>query len=141
VSQSQFNAAAALTAGLLARKGAATPATLAPRQPRFASGLDAPAVPFGKAAPFPAVERTASEAAPAAHRQRLTLRLDDRRHLHLRLMSAHFGLSRQELIVRALDEFLERHAAGTSAEHCQCLRVAGGTNGADDDGRACCAER
>jgi hypothetical protein len=137
---SQFNAAAALTAGLLARKGAATPATLAPRQPVFAAGLDAPTVPFGKAAPFPVSERTASEIAHAAHRQRLTLRLDDRRHLHLRLMSAHFALSRQELIVRALDEFLERHAAGTSAEHCQCLRVADGTNGADD-GRACCVER
>jgi hypothetical protein len=138
---SQLDAAAALTAGLLARKGAATPATLAPRQPVFAAGLDAPTVPFGKAAPFPAPERRASESAHAAHRQRLTLRLDDRRHLHLRLMSAHFALSRQELIVRALDEFLERHAAGTSAEHCRCLHVADGTNGADDDGRACCAER
>lgn len=132
---SELDAAAALTAGLLARKGAATPA---PRQPGFAAALDAPRVPFGKAAPFPAPARTANETAPGPHRQRLTLRLDDRRHLHLRLMSAHFALSRQELIVRALDEFLERHAAGTSAEHCQCLGV--GTNGADD-GRACCAAR
>lgn len=131
---SEFNAAAALTAGLLARKGTAAPATLAPRLPDFLARPSVPAAPFGKAAPRPARDGAAAGTgrAPHPYPHRVTLRLDERRHLHLRLMAAHFALSRQELILRALDEFLDRHAPGTSAEHCQCLGVTGGINGAGD---------
>lgn len=131
---SEFNAAAALTAGLLARKGTATPATVAPRLPDFLARPSAPAMPFGKAAPFPARDGAAAARGrtPHPHPFRVTLRLDERRHLHLRLMAAHFALTRQELILRALDEFLERHAPGTSAEHCQCLGVTGPIDGAGD---------
>lgn len=131
---SEFNAAAALTAGLLARKGTATPATLAPRLPDFLTRPSATAVPFAKTAPVPVRDAAAAaQGRPShPHPHRVTLRLDERRHLHLRLMAAHFALSRQELILRALDEFLERHAPGTSAEHCQCLGATGGINGAGD---------
>jgi hypothetical protein len=70
----------------------------------------------------------------------MTLRLGDRQKLRLGLMAAHFGTSRQELIIRALDEFLVRHTPGTTAANCGCLGATGESDGASD-GKRCCAER
>lgn len=50
-----------------------------------------------------------SEAARAARRAAFTLRLDEERHLRLRLASTVAGESAQNLVTRALDEFLARH--------------------------------
>lgn len=50
-----------------------------------------------------------SEAAHAARRAAFTLRLDEERHLRLRLASTVAGESAQNLVTRALDEFLARH--------------------------------
>lgn len=50
-----------------------------------------------------------AEAARAARRAAFTLRLDEERHLRLRLASTVAGESAQNLVTRALDEFLARH--------------------------------
>jgi hypothetical protein len=50
-----------------------------------------------------------AEAASAARRASFTLRLDEERHLRLRLASTVAGESAQNLVTRALDEFLARH--------------------------------
>lgn len=50
-----------------------------------------------------------AEAASAARRAAFTLRLDEERHLRLRLASTVAGESAQNLVTRALDEFLARH--------------------------------
>ena len=50
-----------------------------------------------------------AEAAANARRAAFTLRLDEERHLRLRLASTVAGESAQNLVTRALDEFLARH--------------------------------
>ena len=50
-----------------------------------------------------------AEAAAQARRAAFTLRLDEERHLRLRLASTVAGESAQNLVTRALDEFLARH--------------------------------
>ncbi|MXO73279.1 hypothetical protein [Alteraurantiacibacter buctensis] len=47
--------------------------------------------------------------ATTARRAAFTLRLDEERHLRLRLASTVAGESAQHLVTRALDEFLARH--------------------------------
>lgn len=58
-----------------------------------------------------ALHQTAAEAnaSAAARRAAFTLRLDEERHLRLRLASTVAGESAQNLVTRALDEFLARH--------------------------------
>ncbi len=100
-----MNAPAKLTSHLLARKGAAAPATLgtlatapAPRS-RPASGRDA--------------------SAPA----RLTLRLDERRHLRLKLTAAHLQQSLQAVLSEALDRYLDQVSPEMLSNNCVCLAV------------------
>lgn len=52
---------------------------------------------------------TETEADRSARRAAFTLRLDEERHLRLRLASTVAGESAQNLVTRALDEFLARH--------------------------------
>ncbi len=54
-------------------------------------------------------EASATTAAAASRRAAFTLRLDEERHLRLRLASTVAGESAQHLVTRALDEFLARH--------------------------------
>lgn len=58
----------------------------------------------------PAAAAVAPTVAPAAHGRRaaFTLRLDSERHLKLRLASAVTGMSAQQLVTAALDEFLTK---------------------------------
>jgi hypothetical protein len=107
---------ARLTGELLARKGEALPATgmatatlaLAPTRPTL--------VRAGVAASSDGERRQ-----PAGRREddrvALTLRLDRERHRRLRIFSARHDCSGQDVIVRALDAYLE----GCS-DHCACLR-------------------
>ncbi|MEO5706558.1 MAG: hypothetical protein ABIT10_14060 [Alteraurantiacibacter sp.] len=55
------------------------------------------------------LERADAEAERSARRAAFTLRLDEGRHLRLRLASTVAGESAQNLVTRALDEFLARH--------------------------------
>ncbi len=58
-----------------------------------------------------AIDRGApeTEAERSARRAAFTLRLDEERHLRLRLASTVTGTSAQNLVTRALDEFLARY--------------------------------
>lgn len=95
---------ASLTAGLLARKGQAQPAI------RSAFGTR-PAV-----EPRPAVivqQQRLAAAFPApveARRIALTLRLEDDRHLRLKLLAARRRMSIQTILVEALDGILSESA-------------------------------
>lgn len=56
-----------------------------------------------------ALQHAEAAATAAARRAAFTLRLDEERHLRLRLASTVAGESAQNLVTRALDEFLARH--------------------------------
>ena len=130
---------AALTAGLLARKGGAKPA-MRPQMYTVQDDLgwndmgEAPVQEPARAVPIPiafgqplgeaplpppvvaqqtalaetfAPEAVRARAAAGAHgKSAFTLRLDEARHLRLRLMGAHRHRSAQSLVTEALDRFL-----------------------------------
>ena len=128
-----MRAPARLSGELLARKGQALPTGgLA----YAAMTLDQPLPSYGSAAlvrygSLPAQDalaqggsrRTSAERRrqPAGRREEdrvaLTLRLDRERHRRLRIFCARHECSSQELIVRALDAYLE-----TCGDDCACLR-------------------
>lgn len=56
-----------------------------------------------------ALQQAENAAAATGRRAAFTLRLDEERHLRLRLASTVAGESAQHLVTRALDEFLARH--------------------------------
>jgi hypothetical protein len=60
-------------------------------------------------------------AAAAAHRVNLSFRLDNDRHLRLKLAAAHLRMSAQEILVSALDQFLERLTPAEIGTRCACL--------------------
>lgn len=127
-----MRAPARLSGELLARKGQALPtgglayATMTLDQPLPSYG---PAVlvrygslPAQDALAQGASRRTAERRRqPAGRREEdrvaLTLRLDRERHRRLRIFCARHECSSQEVIVRALDAYLE-----TCGEDCACLR-------------------
>ncbi len=131
--------AAALTSSLLARKGSAAPADLtlvplkrpaAPRRVPDAPAIESPA-PAGTLAPDagpvgPAATQGCCLGAGAAEAVRhevakLTLRLDKVRHLRLKLLAAHMQLSLQDLLVRALDSYVDQVAVRATRGQCSCL--------------------
>ena len=59
-------------------------------------------------------------------RAAMTLRLDEERHLRLRVFSAHSKRSSQDILTEALDEYLERHSYDGNMRHCDCLHQSGG---------------
>ena len=110
---------ASLTAGLLARKGQALPAVRPAFQPRPAADHRPPAVVVHQArlaAAFPAP----AEAAARERRVALTLRLDDDRHLRLKLIAARRRTTIQSLLLDALDEML------TESNNDECVCGVGG---------------
>jgi hypothetical protein len=118
---------ARLTSALLARKGQALPTggfahaklALLPTQPSAAKrqrqGCDARASSGTPAAParHPARQR----AAGAGERVALTVRLDRERQSRLKILAVRGGRSCQEILLRALDVYLE-----VCAVDCPCLR-------------------
>jgi hypothetical protein len=122
---------ARLTASLLARKGQALPTG------GFAHAkLDL--LPLQTSAPKPERQPWAAPATPAARTERscavhaepthdaaeaedgrvaFTLRLDRDRHARLRILAARRGRSGQEMLIKALDAYLE-----ACAIDCPCLR-------------------
>lgn len=128
-----MRAPARLSGELLARKGQALPtgglayATMAVDQPLPAYRIAAPV----RYASLPALDALARDGSrrttaerrhqPAGRREEdrvaLTLRLDRERHRRLRIFCARHECSSQEVIVRALEAYLE-----TCGEDCACLR-------------------
>jgi hypothetical protein len=125
---------ARLTPELLARKGQALPTTgfahaVALGRPLLGPDQHAP----GRYDGAPATAGRAGEEARKASRDRrqesagrrqedrvaLTVRLDRERHRRLRIFGARYACSSQDVIVRALDAYLE-----TCGDDCACLRGA-----------------
>jgi hypothetical protein len=123
---------AKLTSALLARKGQALPTggfahaklALIPPQPTAAklarqccdaASSEGPAAPIKRSAREPGGRRGRA----ADDRVAFTVRLDRERHLRLKILAARRGRSGQEMLLRALDAYLE-----ACAMDCPCLRVA-----------------
>jgi len=51
----------------------------------------------------------------------ISLRLDDERHLKLKLTSAHLHRSLQEIMIAALDGYLDQVGPAVMNGHCACL--------------------
>jgi hypothetical protein len=125
---------ARLTSGLLARKGQALPTggfaharlNLVPRLPAAAKPEQHRCgTPLPREALLPELRRPAPEPsrrpAPARDdRVALTLRLDRARYTRLKILAARRARSGQELLLRALDAYLE-----ACAVDCACLRSTG----------------
>jgi hypothetical protein len=121
---------ARLTSDLLARKGHALPTggfahaklDLIPPQPTIAKperSVQAGATPREalRQSRHPAARQARKPAAD--ERVAFTLRLDPERHARLRILAARRGRSGQEMLLKALDAYLEACAAD-----CPCLRTA-----------------
>lgn len=104
--------AAKLTARLLARKGAAAPAAL---------GIAAVKAHAGPRARAPSTNGHDG----GEERARVTLRLDERRHLRLKLTAAHLQQSLQELLIEALDRYLDQVGPEMLSPNCVCLASRG----------------
>ncbi|RIK95257.1 MAG: hypothetical protein DCC73_02455 [Proteobacteria bacterium] len=146
---------ARLTGALLARKGQAAPAqTASPIYYPFAEATEGEtprhdltqlaeaSAARPRFAPPPAAEvkaaknnggksrdfggRAAGPTDVGGNRAALTLRLDEERHLRLRVFSAHSKRSSQDILTQALDEYLERHSYDGNMRHCDCLHQPGG---------------
>lgn len=99
-----MNAPAKLTSHLLARKGGAAPAALGAHTPQ----------------PAPRT-RTALPGRNTGAPARLTLRLDERRHLRLKLTAAHLQQSLQAVLSEALDRYLDQVSPEMLSNNCVCL--------------------
>jgi len=104
---------ASLTSALLVRKGAAVPAgysalTAATRTGR-ARSLDANVTSMPKRRRLPDI------------RTRISLRLDPDRHLKLKLSAAHLHKNLQEVLIAALDSYLDEIGPTVKNGNCACL--------------------
>lgn len=112
---------AALTAALLFAKGGATP-----------KGF----IPDHHAAPQ--IKSAGAGAKSSNGDVRMSLRLDAERHFRLRLAMAHLDRNGRELIVAALDHYLDRVVPGLVQRRCACLEhgAPSGVTGAECCGMA-----
>lgn len=124
------NGPASLTSTLLVRKGAAIPAgytaLTAARAARAAR-------PVGASAQAVAVspKRRRSERLPDP-RTRISLRLDPDHYLRLKLSAAHLHRNLQEVLIAALDAYLQK--MGTEVNHGNCACLEGGCT---EPGKSC----
>lgn len=125
---------ARLTSALLARKGDALPTggfahtrlDLVPPQPSAARleqqrcGTSVPRAPLLPDITRPAAQKPSRRADRAGQdRVAFTVRLDRQRHTRLKILAARRGRSGQEILIKALDAYLE-----ACATDCACLRSA-----------------
>ena len=108
------NGPAALTSALLVRKGAALPAGYA------ALGASVRVLPTANAQNDESRPGHRSKE-PADARTRISLRLDADRHLKLKLSAAHLHRSLQDLLINALDAYLEQVGPAVMNGKCACL--------------------
>jgi hypothetical protein len=117
----QAKPAAALASDLLARKGEAVPTSLVvlPIVPRAPAGEFKPELSVPRDGARGGKPPRGGAATVAA---KLSLRLDGDRHHRLRLAALHLGRSGQQILVEALDVYLERSAEVILDGQCACLR-------------------
>jgi predicted DNA-binding protein len=99
--------AASLHTGLLASKGHA--------QPTRSVSLP------GSDSPVREIATARARPANPVHQNRITVRLDDKQRLRLRLASAHLGKARQTLLIEALDHYLNQVMPTYLQDHCPCI--------------------
>jgi predicted DNA-binding protein len=116
--------AASLHTGLLAAKGSAQPSRGVnhPLIERLATASAAPTAPGPTMLNAP---RAPTSAAP----HRLSVRVDDRMQLRLRLASAHLGRNRQIILLEALDHYLNQVMPTYLHERCPCIEGGDGESG------------
>jgi hypothetical protein len=105
--------AASLTAALLARKGDAAPLGHPPRLSH--------AVRLAEMVGAPMPRRPAEPHHPGDRPGRISLRLDEARARQLRVLAAQLSTTRQALLLRAIDELVERHFT-SGGGRCLCLK-------------------
>jgi hypothetical protein len=66
---------------------------------------------------------------PSTAASRITLRVDDKQRLRLRLASAHLGKSRQVILIDALDHYLKRVMPSFLHDPCPCIQGESATGG------------
>jgi hypothetical protein len=121
---------ASLTSSLLVRKGAAIPAGYAALT----------AVRAARAARSEGASAEAAAASPKRRRgeripdprTRISLRLDPDRYLRLKLSAAHLHRNLQELLIAALDGYLDKIGTEVKNGSCACLE-----SGCTEPGKSC----
>lgn len=113
---------ASLTSALLVRKGTAVPAGYVSLAAAVRSVRSEPAeatvTPLDAHAG--ARRRRQQESVPDA-RVRISLRLDEERHLKLKLTAAHMQKKLQDVVIAALDGYLDQIGPAVMNGHCACL--------------------
>ena len=112
------SAPASLTSALLVRKGAAVPAGYSALAAAARAGRTRPLDPAGVASP----KRRRSERLPDL-RTRISLRLDPERHLKLKLSAAHLHRNLQDVLIAALDSYLDQIGPTVKEGTCACLET------------------
>jgi hypothetical protein len=117
--------AASLTSSLMARKGAAGPSRLEQKEAEHNNGRPAPrlvaSTPHVAPKSAPAKPKKADDA--AADKRRFTLRLSDDQHIRMRLASVHLHLSAQQMVMRALDQYLAETVPHIRGGDCACMEA------------------
>lgn len=151
---------ASLSAALLVSKGNAQPSRglAQPMTERLGFAMRAaathdtrdirPAAPVPPATPVAPVSWPTPQAfvppppPPSTASSRITLRIDDKQRLRLRLASAHLGKTRQVILIDALDHYLKRVMPTFLHDPCPCIQgpsIQGlGTQGESATGGECC---
>jgi hypothetical protein len=118
--------AASLTSALLVRKGAAVPAGYVSLA-AVVRGVRAPEADDSGVTTLSEAGK-ASGARPRRRRQsavdpraRISLRLDDERHLKLKLTAAHLHKKLQDVVIAALDGYLDQVGPAVMNGNCACL--------------------
>jgi len=117
--------AASLTSTLLARKGTAAPShlraveTVPPPEPGDNVSRGGPA--SGPQMGVVAGGRSREPHPDASGRIKLSLRLDQARHRRLRLAGAHTGRHLQDILVEAVDRYLDEMGPALTTEGCSCF--------------------
>jgi hypothetical protein len=115
--------AASLTSALLVRKGAAVPAGYV----SLATVVRSRASETGEATVTPLAEASRTRAtrprrrAALDPRTRISLRLDDDRHLKLKLTAAHLHKKLQDVVIAALDGYFDQVGPAVMNGQCACL--------------------
>lgn len=130
------SAAASLTASLLVPRGNARPSRgiAQPIRERISVAVRDSDLLRPEVARLPQARFVPQTAAAGAKPKRISLRLDERQWLRLRLASARFSKSPQAILIEALDHYFKRVVPELLGNPCPCL-VNGVANGID------CCER
>jgi hypothetical protein len=121
--------AASLTSSLMARKGNAGPSRLEDQETERLNGRPAPRLVASapevgkKSAPAKPRKDSEKDSEPAADKRRFTLRLSEDQHIRMRLASVHLHMSAQQMVMKALDQFLAQTVPHIRGGDCACMEA------------------